>query len=482
MMNNNTNKIADRKIAGRKIAIELALAFVAFMYAFFFLIARVSPFVAAAFALGLLIPSFTFVFGPVWGFMWYFPTTFVLAIRIPGFPYLSFNQVTGILFIIGWLHWWWRGKMSLTRSGYLALLTVTFIYFMCSALFGEAPAEGLVAFKTLVIYYVLVLVIASMLTTKKDVATFSWIILIATFGHALVGFAEYFTNIDLLVKTRARWMGSFRINAASHSAVVYGHYLLFAFPFGYYLFSEAKNATRRTLTLFITLFILLVSVLTLSRQVMIILALYLLLAPLLFKNRYSKTFIIIVLIVVFLSSPYVATKVIQRLKTLKVEEIQKDRSVVARSDALKVGKKMFQQKPVFGIGLGSFPAMWLSYVGYDTYFLHLDRDPEMKIYTDSTYTQLVSETGLVGLFLVLLVYYNIIAISWKKRKQSLQEKNRALANFASIVLVLIIGLLVKNIVEDTLLAFRTWVLFGLALCLQKPNLLAGEKTRESANE
>ncbi len=447
------------------ISLELAVAFILSVTVYYLIIIKAGFFIASGYAFLLIVPLVTFLFGPLWGFLLYFPTSFVLAIPLPGIP-ITLNQLAGGLLFIGWLRWWLQGKARLAPTRFFLLLLVAAVYFSLSAVLGADIEEGLVALKSLLIYFFITLILAMSLNRKREVLVFSWIIVVVTFGHALLGFYEYFSGVDILVTTRARFLGTFRINAASPSAVVYGHYLLFAFPFGYYLFSEEKNPTLRLGAVFLTLFIIFVAVLTLSRQVIIVLALQLFLVPLLFRNRFSKIFLIILIAGGILASPYIAHHLIIRLKTMEVESLRRDISLLARSDALKIGKRIVQEHPFFGIGLGSFSTTWQEYCGYDTYMAHFNK--EGKLFTDCTYNQLLSETGIVGFVLALGLYVNVLVITWKKRRRAVALNNRALINFTSIILVLIISLLITNIVEDTFLSLRSWMIFGFVLCVQKP--------------
>ncbi|MCX7765446.1 MAG: O-antigen ligase family protein, partial [Candidatus Sumerlaeia bacterium] len=273
--------------------------------------------------------------------------------------------------------------------------------------------------------------------------------------------------------------GTFSINGASANAIVYGQLLIFTLPFGYYLFTEIRNALFKLIALGLTLFILLVSVLTLARQVMIILILQLFIIPILFKSRSSPVFLILLVIAGLLSAPYAGYKITRRLETLKTEQLRRDRSLLVRLDAIKVGKKIFAQKPLFGIGLGAFPTRWGKYAGFDTFSLHLERVD--KIYPDCTYNQLISETGVVGFILAITLYLSVALIAWKKRRVALRQRNIPLANCSSIVLVLILVMLVKNFIVDTFLETRTWILFAMTMALLKPGFME-EKTAEDSKQ
>lgn len=468
----NFNPPLSRKTFRVLTSIELVSAILVIFLIFLYALVKTSLIIAGAYAFLVTIPFATFLLGPFWGLLLYLPTTFVKGIPLGETPF-TVNQLAGVLFIIGWCRWWLQGKTHFKVTPFFWLLTVAFIYFSLSALFSEDPPATLESFKTIVIYYILSIVIASMLNSGGDIAIFCWLIVGITFIHATFGFYEFFSGNDILVKTRARWEGTFRINGASANAIVYGQLLIFTLPFGYYLFTEMRNVIFKLIALGLTLFILLVSVLTLARQVVIILILQLFIIPVLFKSRSSPVFLILLLVAALLSAPYVGYKITRRMETLKTEQLRRDRSLLVRLDAIKVGKKIFAQKPLFGIGLGAFPTRWGKYAGFDTFSLHLERVD--KIYPDCTYNQLISETGLIGFILALTLYLGVAATAWKKRRLALRQSNISLANCSSIVLVLILVILVKNFIVDTFLETRTWMLFAMTMALLKPGFME-EKT------
>lgn len=457
--------------------LELSLAFLFIFLIFLFALLQMDLSIALTFAFLVTVPLATFLLGPFWGFLLYLPTTFVKGIPLGDTPF-TVNQLTGVLFILGWLRWWWQGRTRLKVTPFFWLLTASFLYFSASALLSEDPKESLGPLKAVLIYYFLAIVIASMLNTRRDVAIFAWMILVITFLHSLIGFYEFFSGVDVLVKTRARWLGTFRINAASPNAIVFGHLLIFSLPFGYYLLTETRNVLFKFLSLSLTLFVLLVAVLTLTRQVIIVLLLQVFLIPLLFKSRYSPTFLAALIISFLLSAPYMGYKITQRLATLSPEELRRDRSLLMRIDGLKVGKEIFKKKPLFGIGLGAFPTRWGKYAGFDTFMIHLDRKD--IVYPDLTYNQLISETGLVGFFLAMALYLSVLVISIKRRKMALLQGNLSLTNFSSIVLVLIIVMLIKNAIQDTFLETRTWMLFAMTMALLKPEFMAESMEKRTA--
>ena len=78
-----------------------------------------APYIIAA----VLILSVFFLLGPFVGFLLYFPTTFFQTIPIGTYP-ISLNQFAGVAFIISWISWEWRKKITIPRGHYFTLLVV----------------------------------------------------------------------------------------------------------------------------------------------------------------------------------------------------------------------------------------------------------------------------------------------------------------------------------------------------------------------
>ncbi len=420
-----------------------------------------APYIIAA----LLTLTVFFLLGPFVGFLLYFPTTFFQTIPIGTYP-ISLNQFAGLAFIISWISWTWRKKITIPRSRYLTLLVLISGYFALSALTGEDFEAGLTHFWYLGIYLLVAIVIGSMVKDERTVKIFFWLVLLVTFLSSCIGFIEFVFNTDLFEKSRAFWKGRFRINATAPNSIVFAYNSLYAFPFGYYLFSETRRNFPRFAALAIAVFINVIALFTFNRQTIILIMVQFVLVAILFKNKYTKIFLTLIVILSIVSAPFLITKVFTRLGT--ITEISRDYSILTRRDGFLIGMEILRNKPLFGIGFGSFPTTWPSYLPDNTYLLQYDKLG--KHYPDFGYNQILSETGIVGLTIALVFFCLTLRILFMMRREGINKQRRDLANYASALLVLMAVFLIASFIQDTFLYVRTWIMFGMILALSKPRL------------
>jgi len=451
----NTEKIRGWELAAVALTSLVAIAFLCGRYP------AHAPYIIAA----LLISAVFFLLGPFVGFLLYFPTTFFQTIPIGTYP-ISLNQFAGLAFIISWISWEWRKKITIPRSRYFTLLVVIFAYFALSALTGEDFEAGLAHFWYLAIYLLVAIVVGSMLKDEKTVKIFFWLVLLVTFLSSCIGFIEFVFNTDLFEKSRAFWKGRIRINSTAPNSIVFAYNSLYAFPFGYYLFSETRRNFPRFTALMIALFINVIALCTFNRQTIILIMIEFVLVAILFKNKYTKLFLTLIVIMAIVSAPFLITRVFTRLQT--ITEISRDYSILTRHDGFLIGKEILRQKPLFGIGFGSFPTTWPRYLPDNTYLLQYDK--LAKHYPDFGYNQILSETGIVGLAIALVFFYLTLRLLFIKRRQGVNKQRHDLANYASALLVLMAVFLMASFIQDTFLYVRTWIMFGMILALSKPQL------------
>jgi O-antigen ligase len=457
------------------VAIEITGAAIVWAIFLFFALQR-APILTAFAVLALTIVAFFFILGPVYAFCFYFATTFFLTIPLQEFP-VSGNQIVGFLFIIAWLHWFLRRKTSLPRGRFFLFLTCIVIYFSISALTGEDFNAGAQHCYYLVLYFVLAMLISSLIRDDRSLKKILWIMLIATGLSSLIGLAEFVLQTDLIIKAPAYWHGYLRINGTAPNSIVFAYNSVYAFPLGYYLFSESRTQRLRFAAIALALLINAVDLLTFNRQTMIFIAVQFLVMPFLFKNRYNRVFLTGLTLVILLTAPIALPTVASRLGRLF--EKTRDRSVAMRHDTFLVGLEILKSKPLLGIGLGSFATRWQKYLPSTTYNLQFDK--EGKHYPDFGYNQMMSETGIIGLAIMLIFFFTIVRMAWKIRRKSLREDDHARANFASIILGMMSTFLLANFIQDTFLYIRTWIMYALMLALTRGDFKSNTMEREIRN-
>jgi O-antigen ligase len=415
--------------------------------------------------LGLGFASITFLLGPYVGFIFYFITTFFRSIPVPGLP-ISLNQIIGVLFIMSWINWLLRGKVNFPRGRLALFFTVVFVYFLINCFAAEDFAEGAFHAWYVAIYFFIALSLASVVREKRHFHAIFWIVLLTTFLSSLLGFFELVSGIDILTKSGARWMGRVRINGAAPNSIVFAYQLLYAFPLGYYLFSEGSSFRSRFLALGLSIFITMIALFTFNRQTILVIGFTYFISALLYRNRYSKIFMGIVLAMFLLMGPFVMRLIWSRLQTMKAG--REDRSLTLRLDGLQVGKEMVRRHPFMGVGLGCYHIMWWEYipVGKTRILQYLKGTIR---YPDIGYNQLLSEGGLIGFGITAGFFLFLLFYLWKSRKRALIEERRDMINLYSALFNILAIFLLSSFIQDTFLYVRTWIMFGLILAtLHKP--------------
>lgn len=156
---------------------------------------------------------------------------------------------------------------------------------------------------------------------------------------------------------------------------------------------------------------------------------------------------------------------------LSVGNLSRDYSFLERSDSFHIGMQMFRENPVFGVGLGSFPAIWKEYIpaDYPTFFAQYSYPSRLR-FPDFGYMAIMVETGLIGLGLYLIFHFLILVRAWNYRRMAIAAGDNLAANISATVLCLMVFIGVTSVIQDTFLYPRVWIVYALALLLH-PKLL-----------
>jgi O-antigen ligase len=118
--------------------------------------------------------------------------------------------------------------------------------------------------------------------------------------------------------------------------------------------------------------------------------------------------------------------------------------------------------------LGSFPAVWKSYIpqGYTTFFAQYHAATQIR-YPDFGYLQLLCETGLVGLSAFVALLATISATAWRLHRKSRVDGDSFVHNLSAMILTLCVFVALSTMVQDTVLYVRVWIFLGCALLLDE---------------
>ncbi|MCX7019453.1 MAG: O-antigen ligase family protein [bacterium] len=418
---------------------------------------------------GMTLAAVCVTLHPLVPFTLYFGTLFFTETSIPGVP-VTANQVLGILFLASWFSWHLRGKTMSIRSGFLWLLGFVALYFALNGAAGENTARGLVHARYVVIYFAMACCLASSLTTERTVMALAWIITLLTLGGGCAGLAEAAEKNTFALLLAGGVNHAARIRGAAPNPVVFAWQMLYGFPFAFYIYAQSRNAAARGFALAAGFFLMLVAILTFNRQTFILIVLLLAVCALLYAYPNRKMFLAMLAAVIAVVAATILPFIIQRMFT--VTELGRDISFLERYDSLLLGLEMFRAHPVIGVGLGSFPAVWGNYIppDYSTYYMQFTERSRLK-YPDFGWLALLSETGLAGIVLCAGLFGAIAARAWRARRWATARKDFFVYNLSATLLTLLIFIVITTAIQDTFLYVRVWMVFGLALLMDRHILL-----------
>lgn len=410
-------------------------------------------------------------------FAMYYVALFFADTKVPGLP-LSINQIIALLFIISWVGLWFRGQTIRVRSRLMPWLTLLAVYFTVNALLGESAPHGQVMARYVVIYYGLAILIAACLRSERAIYAYAWIIVTLTFLAAVAGLIEAFER-GTFFAFAGKITDAVRVKGAASTANVYGWNLIFAFPFAFFLFSQMRRKVSRAAVLAMGLFILFVSLLTLSRQTMVLVVLLLVVCSRVFRYPSRRQVLLGVTVFIALAATLAAPALVARF--LSVTRLSRDYSYLERRDSILICLEVIKARPIFGVGLGSYTAVWRQYLppDYSTFFAQYI-EPTRPRAPDQGYLQITAEGGVVGLAVFLVFVLAVGRRIWCIRKEAAKRDDPLAYNLAALVLALMVQFLATTFTDDTFLYVRVWLIYPLALLLDERMLWASDEPPSTA--
>lgn len=414
---------------------------------------------------------------PLVFFGFYFGALFFAETPIPGVPGVTANQLLAVLFLVSFGSYWLRGNAMRLTSGLVVPLAVVAAYFAVNAITGESFERGIVHFRYVVIYFLLAMCVAASLGSERAILAFAAVIVLLTFAAAVGGLVEA-TQKNVLASFTGRWGTAMRIRGTASNSIVYAWGLLFGFPFSFLLFAQLKSEVLRLLSLAAGLFILMIAALTFNRQTIAAIGLILVSAALLYGYRNRALLLGLLGVMGGVAAATLLPMLILRMSTLRT--VSTDPSYLERRDSFLVGMEMFKSDPLFGVGLGSFPAVWREYLppDFSTHYAQYMSHSQLK-FPDFGFLALISESGIVGLGLFVALYALILRRTWRMHVLARVRGDRFARNLAATVLTLVLFILATSFIQDTFLYVRVWVMYALALLMDERLLFPSPQPSES---
>ncbi|MDP8218723.1 MAG: O-antigen ligase family protein [Candidatus Theseobacter exili] len=221
---------------------------------------------------------------------------------------------------------------------------------------------------------------------------------------------------------------------------------VFCIPLLFHMFFTTKNKMKRFFVLFLTLINVGALVSTYSRSGAVAFCMTVLLLLFVYKHKFrpvhtgiliSATFIIILSVSLFVPASYW-----KRQKNMTA--VRTDRSISRRLAYLKIGLDIFKKHPVIGNGPGTF-GQYYSKSAYALHFANIVkgeyRENQFKRAAHNTYLEVLTGTGIIGLFFYLLIIFVSLHNFYSAFKKAMCNNDRQLASIIQAYLVSFIALL-----------------------------------------
>jgi len=288
-----------------------------------------------------------------------------------------------------------------------------------------------------------------------------WALGICSMCFALVGLAEFALGADLVLwGTVPLPRGELRINGIAPDAIAFGFMCLWGAAVGLYLATRAKGPLEGSVALSIVGVQLAAALLTLNRQIPVILAPMLVGFVVLCKWRHRRALALALLVSAAIAVPAVGAKIMERYST--ATSSTRDSSFALRYDKTVTAWEMLKANPWTGIGHNYFQYLHGQYRPIGKTVLMQD-DWTQHHTVDLGYVQIATEYGIVGSAIWLMLIFALCGRLWRARALACRDGDTEMVNFTALLATLMIQLLASQTLQDTFGIVRTYILMGLIM-------------------
>lgn len=349
-----------------------------------------------------------------------------IFLKLSGIP---FGQEIQNIVLFGMMVGWLMFKKSPGQRIFVATqfnkilifyIFYTFISLFIGSRFLETVSTSsffdirLEAWKSYLIFFLIFFIVVNNLKTIKE---FKILIFIMVISMLLMDYYT-FSQISWMsgIESRVRISGTFVYLGPNELAAFYASYTFILITL---FLSEKIKILKITylITVLLNVFIL-ISLYSRAGYLGFIAGLFFLL---LVKSK--KLLILLIIFLIFWQF-LVPTKVVERMNQTHTEVGTLDESSQARLDLWKDSLELFKKNPIFGIGFGS-----VGFYGLRGHF----KD------THNIFLKILTEEGICGLIIVLLIFVLSLKSGWKLYKDSNDNFLKSLGlGFACCVIVFIV--------------------------------------------
>ncbi len=250
-----------------------------------------------------------------------------------------------------------------------------------------------------------------------------------------------------------------RIDGLAKDSIQYSFTALWSMALALFLFVEARNPFSKLTYGTIALSLAFVALITLNRQTPALLAGMIVVFLLLIRYRWRPLLIGALVLAAAAVSPLVVMQVVERFTTARA--ILMDHSLTMRHDKAQIAREMIAAHPVTGVGHNHFRHLWRQYtpLGGRLYVMHESMVEEH--YIDLGYLQIVTEYGILGALIFLILIVSCFIYWYRLYKWSLRFPGTWHTNYLAAMAALFAQLLLSLLLQDTFTIPRTYILFGL---------------------
>lgn len=346
---------------------------------------------------------------------------------LPSIPYLSsIIPLLGGVTIVGYFVQSQRRKSKSLR-GIRSLLVLGFL-FTAWMFISHPTAAWLGRDRNWVLTYAQLLILAflasELLDTPEKHRAFFWIFSIAAVVSAFVAIQQGSIGED--VSTSVRTGG---LSEGANSA---GRYFVVGMVFFIYLSIMKKTKNLRFIAVLGVVITFLGVFYTISRTSILLVFTAIGLVILLNPNRKTNIPLIVLFMVLALTLTLMSDSIIKLISSILPSIAQRTDTIGLRFKLWDAAWRMWLDHPLAGVGIGMYRFNLTNYaVGIPLFYTSL--------VAHSTYFQLLSETGIIGLLLWITMQFNAVKSLWNVTKEEDLESAYLTRAWLIVTLILFLG-------------------------------------------
>lgn len=385
------------------------------------------------------------------------------------------SMIAGGVLIFFWLLNFIKGRIK-ARPNYLLPFILLFLAaLILSFLRATDLTRALLVFVYTLFPITIALILPQIITDQKILKKALWVWFFTALLVSLFGFFQFFgdlmglpINITFLREMfTKRVFGLPRIQGTALEPLLFANYLMAPIALALSLLVAHQKAINKKFLILMLIPALLAFIFTMSRGGYLGLITAFLFIAFVYFRRFFRLKIILGTLGVIIAVGFLGYQIfkISNLNIHRVDalidhftNISRDASNLERFVTYGAAWELFNNSPIFGIGLGNYGP-------------HLARYPATPpIYGWATVNnetlEIMAELGLIGLFFALLIPIRVLIQSFRVYRQNSEPFLKAVNVGASAALL---GMLVQWQFFSTLYTIQIWALIGLLVAVHNLN-------------